>query len=237
MTQGVALDAGDHTTKRCTRCNSLLPATTDFFHRRPLPRTALESWCIKCRREIGKAREDQRRRDAGIPRKLSSEEITERAEKRCPRCGLVKPRSYFSRNRRRADGMDSECSTCKGARESDRHAKKMLDDDYHREINRRSAAWRKRNPEQWAAIQRNRRALASGAEGTHTKADVLAQYQRQKGRCYWCKSKVGKGYHTDHVVPLSKGGGNGPENLVVACSRCNTSKRDKHPMDFAGVMF
>jgi 5-methylcytosine-specific restriction endonuclease McrA len=31
----------------------------------------------------------------------------------------------------------------------------------------------------------------------------------------------------DHVVPLSKGGGHGPENIVVCCFECNTKKNNR----------
>jgi 5-methylcytosine-specific restriction endonuclease McrA len=33
----------------------------------------------------------------------------------------------------------------------------------------------------------------------------------------------------DHVVPLSKGGTNDLENIVAACFRCNSTKRDRTP--------
>jgi 5-methylcytosine-specific restriction endonuclease McrA len=65
---------------------------------------------------------------------------------------------------------------------------------------------------------------------------VRDQYGRQRGRCYYCHEKVGDSYHVDHVIPLALGGGNGPENLVIACPRCNLTKYAKHPMDFAGVL-
>lgn len=42
--------------------------------------------------------------------------------------------------------------------------------------------------------------------------------------------------HIDHVWPLSKGGSNGPENLVLACAECNLRKSAKTPMEFAGVL-
>lgn len=31
----------------------------------------------------------------------------------------------------------------------------------------------------------------------------------------------------DHVLPISKGGSHHPSNVVIACARCNRSKRDK----------
>src|SRR6267154_2262929 len=80
---------------------------------------------------------------------------------------------------------------------------------------------------QCRSTRHNRRARIRKAEGKHTTADVRKQYERQKGRCYYCKVKVGTKYQVDHVIPLAKGGSNGPENLVIACPTCNHSKHDK----------
>lgn len=97
--------------------------------------------------------------------------------------------------------------------------------------------WAHAHPELVAAYSRNRKARVRRASGKHSGADVLAQHERQRGRCFWCGEKVGSKYHVDHVVPLSKGGSNGPSNIVIACPSCNLRKKDKHPMDFAGVLF
>ena len=92
--------------------------------------------------------------------------------------------------------------------------------------------------EENAANTRRYRARKRNAHGSHIAADVRAQYDRQRGVCYWCGDKLPwRHKHVDHVVPLILGGSNGPENLVVACSRCNLSKKDKHPMDWAGILF
>lgn len=99
-----------------------------------------------------------------------------------------------------------------------------------------NAGYRATHLREHAAYQRNRKARARMAPGTHNAADVTAQLLRQRGRCYWCHKNVGQDYHVDHVVPLCRGGSNGPENLVIACVACNLHKRATHPMDFAGVM-
>lgn len=107
------------------------------------------------------------------------------------------------------------------------------------------AAYKAAHREEYAAYTRNHEARKKGNGGTHTAADVKAQYERQKGRCYWqvtdvCKArrgKLGDTYHVDHVTPVVKSGSNGPENLVIACPTCNQSKGAKHPMDFAGILF
>ncbi len=98
-------------------------------------------------------------------------------------------------------------------------------------------AYQTAHPEKAAAKNRNRKARKKGNGGTHTAADIQDQYDRQKGRCYYCKKKVGDTYHVDHVVPLAKGGSNGPENLVVTCPECNLAKGSQHPAEFAGIMF
>lgn len=83
------------------------------------------------------------------------------------------------------------------------------------------------------AKQHRRRARKQQSVGTHTAADIRTQLKRQKGRCYWCGEKV-MDYHVDHVIPLSRRGSNGPENLVIACPSCNLSKGRKLPHEWNG---
>lgn len=97
----------------------------------------------------------------------------------------------------------------------------------------RERQWSARNPEGDAAKKRNRRSRKVSATGTHTAADIRAQYERQRGRCYWCNAKVGKAYHVDHVFPLVRRGSNGPDNLVIACPACNLAKGAKLPHEFS----
>jgi 5-methylcytosine-specific restriction endonuclease McrA len=75
------------------------------------------------------------------------------------------------------------------------------------------------------------------ARGSHTADDIEAIYASQKGRCYWCQERVGKDYHVDHRIPMSRGGTNNPDNIVIACPHCNQSKKDKLPHEWAGQLF
>jgi 5-methylcytosine-specific restriction endonuclease McrA len=93
--------------------------------------------------------------------------------------------------------------------------------------------WNRAHPAEVKANTHKRRALMKGCPGIHTAADIKAQYSRQNGKCFYCEQKVDK-YHVDHVIPLSAGGSNGPENIVIACPACNMKKSNKHPMDFCG---
>jgi 5-methylcytosine-specific restriction endonuclease McrA len=53
----------------------------------------------------------------------------------------------------------------------------------------------------------------------------IAIYQRDGNRCQYCGAT--RRLTIDHVVPRSKGGSDDWDNLVVACSSCNTKKGDK----------
>jgi 5-methylcytosine-specific restriction endonuclease McrA len=100
----------------------------------------------------------------------------------------------------------------------------------------RSRVWKKENRARARLLSRTsenrRRARKMQADGAHTAEDVQEQYERQKGRCYWCGKRVGKNYHVDHIVPLSRGGSNWPENIVLACPSCNISKSNKLPHEW-----
>ena len=116
----------------------------------------------------------------------------------------------------------------------------------YREAHRREAVeasreWQEENRERSLSHRRasnhKRRARRHSSSGSHTGADIRAQLDLQRGRCFYCRAKVGSGYHVDHVVPLFLGGSDGPENIVISCPACNMSKGRKHPQDFAGRLF
>lgn len=93
--------------------------------------------------------------------------------------------------------------------------------------------WRVANPEAVAAKAHKRRAAKLGSAEHFTKADVQAAYDRQKGRCHWCRADISKGYEIDHVMPLALGGDNSRRNIALACVPCNRGKSKTHPIDFA----
>jgi hypothetical protein len=51
-----------------------------------------------------------------------------------------------------------------------------------------------------------------------------------EGRCFYCKRALCyREATTDHFIPRSKGGANSTANRVLACTDCNTAKRDLDP--------
>ena len=56
-------------------------------------------------------------------------------------------------------------------------------------------------------------------------------FRRDNYTCQYC-GQIGHSLEIDHIIPISKGGSNQPDNLITACRRCNRQKRDKTAEDF-----
>lgn len=56
----------------------------------------------------------------------------------------------------------------------------------------------------------------------------VAIYLRDSLRCVYCRipRDAGRRFSLDHVVPFVAGGSDAPTNLVTACQKCNSSKKD-----------
>lgn len=54
--------------------------------------------------------------------------------------------------------------------------------------------------------------------------------------CHYCRDELKLRSRTlDHVVPKSKGGSSGPDNLVSCCQRCNKAKGNMDYSQFLGI--
>lgn len=90
--------------------------------------------------------------------------------------------------------------------------------------------WKAQNPERILALARagdaRRRAREQGNGGSYTADDVFELFRKQNGECAYCDNPHPV-MEIDHVHPLSKGGRNDKDNLVLACRRCNRQKGAK----------
>ena len=98
-------------------------------------------------------------------------------------------------------------------------------------------AWRKANHERVLALNQKRRALEYGADGSYDEHDIKRIYESQRGMCPGCKRSLRKTkYHRDHIVPLSRGGSNWPENIQLLCPTCNNKKGSLLPDQWAKLL-
>jgi hypothetical protein len=85
------------------------------------------------------------------------------------------------------------------------------------------------------AKSKRRKARLRGLAGEPL--SVWEIYERDGGRCHICGEHVhddikwpdGRAPSVDHVLPITKGGSDEPENLKLAHLRCNISKGNRVP--------
>lgn len=226
-------------TKVCRKCGGEFPATEEFFQPVKQYKNGLFSWCRECRRKQMAAARDKHQPEV-VARREDRERLAALGLKRCTLCGEALPADtdHFAADR----GLRARCKKCSSVAAQRLRGEHKSRVEYARAYYQRNKEkYRKHNHEynaahreEAAAYTRNYKAKKKANGGTHSAEDIAAQLKRQKGKCYWCGVKLGDKYHVDHVTPISLGGSNGPENLVVACVPCNQSKCAKHPMDWAG---
>lgn len=202
------------THRKCTKCGEKKQVSAEFFHRDKRAYDGFESQCKECANK--KSRENHAKYYAANQEQL-----------------VKKSREWYHSNKQKA----AERAKRYHHENKDAIAEKRKE---YRENNKNKLAeymksWWQANPEKRKEHKSRRRWLKKNATGSHTADDIKAQHKRQKGRCYYCSCKVGKSYHVDHVIPLTRGGSNGPENIVIACQFCNISKKDKMPHEWKGT--
>lgn len=101
--------------------------------------------------------------------------------------------------------------------------------------------WREANSERvrellrsWRQKNREKKNAANRARKTARRVTLVRDLTKlQRGKCAYCRVRLGDEYHVDHVMPLKRGGPDRRSNLQLTCVACNLSKNAKHPVDFA----
>ena len=206
---------GNTPTKVCSKCKREWPATTEYFSVQKAYRgrkERLNSHCKDCKHK----------KDA-VYTALHSEE-----------------RKLYKAGRKEEDKLYMQ-----RWRKENQEQVKEYDEKYRREhaqhMSERHKAYcgvyykTERGLVQMRVSSQNRRARKRNAVGTHTTDELYAQLQRQKNTCYYCKRTLEasrRSWHAEHVEPLSRGGSNSIDNIVIACRECNLSKGHKLPHEW-----
>jgi len=175
--------------------------------------------------------------------------------KLCRKCGEVKDEGQFNRTKRSKDGLQQWCKICKkqyNQEHLDEQAKydaqhepqyrrvhKQEKTEYMRQyglnyrlknrenISRYAAKYVREHLLEHRVRNSKRRARLKGNGGSHTFEDILNLYTEQEGKCKYCRESIENYFEIDHIVPISRAGVDSPENLVLACKKCNRSKFNK----------
>lgn len=154
--------------------------------------------------------------------------------KKCSKCRKSLSLKYFYKDKSRKDGLTNYCKLCWTQRCQKYRNKNKVKVIERRQIyyknhkkiaSKQNKTWDKNNPARRLVIYNKYRARENAAPGNFTEIDWNKQYKLQNGQCFYCG--LNKKLTIDHKMPLSKGGSNRPENIVLACKECNSSKRDK----------
>lgn len=209
--------------KRCTACKNVFPASAEFFHLNKKAKDGFAERCKQCRVSYSKRYYQEHKDDRKV---YNAQYHALHREENKDRC--AKYNKEHSEEIRKKQKQYYE----------DNHEALMLQKAKYREENRERLKQYYQTPRGIIAKRagaHNRRARKRNAEGTHTTEELYQQLKRQKNRCYYCKARLGKGrnnWNADHIVPLSKGGGNSIDNIVIACPKCNRDKYNRMPHEW-----
>lgn len=238
------MDTSDNITKQCTRCGET--KIIQEFHRMAKSPDGYRTICKKCR-AIAEGKVYIPYQPPGF--------------KYCRNCKQMLPRTteYFQASKLGRFGLDTRCRKCKNAEGRDYHdanRERVLTrkheyyiDNLERE-QKRAKKYRDEHPtyiHDWYIASKprllplrrvyasDRRAREMNAEGTYTPQDIEQMYEDQCGYCAYCGIRLFDTYHLEHIIPLSRGGSNWPENLCLTCRDCNLSKNDKLTAEWEAV--
>lgn len=107
----------------------------------------------------------------------------------------------------------------------------------------RTKLWKSRNVDQNNALQRKRRdtpyhrmqnrlAQQRRKENTNvTEEQIHEMWEELQGRCAYCGVSIfidgNRDVTIEHIVPITRGGTDNPENLTLICHLCNCSKNNR----------
>ena len=216
------------TTKACTKCGKVKPATPEFFYRESRKKFGLKSWCRDCTQEYREANREKIRQKAREYRQDNPEKIRQADKK------------Y------RQDNPDTFSRANKKYRQANLEKIRQKHKEYRKanpeKIKESKKKWAQANPEKdkegRRKNERKRRALKlENGHSPYTETEVLNLYGTD---CHLCSQPIDfeaprrfnkpgweLGLHIDHIIPISKGGSDTLENVKPAHGRCNVSKGNR----------
>lgn len=230
------------TSKACSKCGETKP-TADFYRATSASSDGFRAQCRTCYNAVRRASADPEKNSAACRRwrEENLDKTREADRKRYP----ARRAERLERGRREWRTLTPDQRVRRAEKLSEWRSanpdrlKAIWDRTYAKNQQKhsaRTASWARANPEARAAIRDRRRAREAGADGDYTRDDVRALLSRQGRVCFYCGCALTK-FSVDHFIPLSRGGSNGPSNLVLSCHSCNCRKAAKMPWEWMPERF
>ncbi len=214
----------DSPQKQCSKCQQILPATPEFFSRNRSKKDGFGTECKTCMREYHKQHYQAHK-----------EEIDKKREVYCETHKEQMSAYYKKYNGNRKEEMrEYDKQYHEGHKEwhHKQHKQYYLSNREERIANQQQYAKTSQGRMVHKAHNHKRKAQKRASQGAYTAQQLQEQMHRQKSKCYYCKVKLSKVWHADHVVPLSRGGSNDISNIVIACPTCNMRKHARLPHEW-----
>ena len=144
--------------------------------------------------------------------------------------------SEFGKN---CDGLRSICKNCVSVYNKEYRLKHK---EYIKELMRKykkspefteyNKKWKREHPDSVLMSRtksnHKRRAIKLNTEHSVTTKQINKLIEDSNNICFWCDKDIDV-MHLDHIYPLSKGGADNINNIVVSCNVCNIRKNAKVP--------
>ena len=231
------------TLKRCTQCKQDLPSTNEYFAAEKRVRSGLSARCRSCGNAATKrwAKEN--------PDKAYAKTKQWRTEH--PGMSAVQAKRWRTNNPEKARDAkkryiekypDRHRATAKIWREKNseklRTQSRIRKQSNIDQIRAVAKHWREVNPNKKRESEQRRQAIKRSLPSTFTTLDWQAALNYFNGCCAYCGKPPSffdthAVLHQEHFKPLSEGGAYTPGNIIPACQRCNSSKKNTDPSVWA----
>lgn len=198
----------------CKTCGINKPLTSDYFYRDKGYTTGLRKECKECMKEYQRARQgdyDRENRDS----------IRERKKR------------YYKKNR------DKILNYSSNYHKNNREQRRKYYEEYNvinqERIAEQSKRYKQENPEKVVRYSQVRRAREASLPYSLTEEEWENILNKFGNSCAYCGRKTSKKtpkLQQEHFIPLVSGGGYTAENIIPACSECNSSKHTKSFSDW-----
>lgn len=171
-------------------------------------------------------------------RQQNTRQSMDETVKKCSGCHTELPLEAFHIDKGHADGHVSRCKDCRAKWVASRKLDLSNYNALYYAQNREKRIeeiheYQRHHPEVKINYRHRYRARKRNAPGSHTYADLEAIFNKQGGDCFYCKKhfSIMSDGHFDHVIPLSRGGSDNPDNIVFTCPPCNWRKHARMPKE------